>query len=183
MTQTRYAPSAFLIAPAIFLRQHLHLLFRLSFDHHPRQRFCPRIAHHNAPVAVQFALGIVDGLLDLRHLGERHFLAHPHVLNHLRKNFQIADQFRQRLPGPRHGFHHAQRGQQTVAGGGFAVAKNDVAGLLSAQHRATLLHLLQHVLVAHIGAQACECRNCAARFPVPCSTSWWRLPYPRAVLR
>ena len=44
------------------LRQRLHLLFRLRFDHHPRQRFRSRVAHHHAPIPIQLAFGGGDRL-------------------------------------------------------------------------------------------------------------------------
>ena len=54
----------------------------------------------------------------------------------------------------------AQRGEDPVAGGGI-LAKNHVAGLLSAQGRAQPHHFFQHVLVAH--RRACHANAVALR--------------------
>ena len=56
-------------------------------------------------------------------------------------------EFVERAAGIAHDFKHAQRGEQAVAGGGM-LQKNNVAGLLAAEHAAAPQHLLKHILVA-----------------------------------
>ena len=61
---------------------------------------------------------------------------------------QVAGQLVQAGAARPHRLDHAQRRQQAIARRGVVV-KNDVARLLSAQHRARPHHCLQNVLVAH----------------------------------
>jgi hypothetical protein len=80
-------------------------------------------------------------------------LPHAHIANRLRKYLEIADQIGQRLARTHHDLEHSKRGQQAVAGGCFAIAKQDVAGLFSAESRAHALHFFEHILIADVGAQ------------------------------
>src|ERR1022692_669770 len=108
-------PQRLLNLPRNPRRERLHLLFRVRFHHHPRQRLGSRVTHHHASIPIQLAFGSLNCPLYLRHLRKRNLLPHPHVLNFLRKHFQIAHQLGQRLFPAHDHIHHPQRGQQTIA--------------------------------------------------------------------
>src|SRR3984957_5832184 len=65
------------------LRMFPHLLLRFGFDHDPRQRPTPRIAHHAPPIAMQIRLRPLNTLHDARNLLQRPFFADPHIDDHL----------------------------------------------------------------------------------------------------
>ena len=83
---------------------------------------------------------------------ERALLAHVHVDDGLRKDFEVGGELVERLAGAGDEVEDDQRGEEAVAGGG-QMGKEDVAGLLAAEGGVVLLHHLQHVAVADGGAQ------------------------------
>src|SRR5580704_3047914 len=97
-------------------------------------------------------------MLDFRYLGKRYLFADPNILNNLRKDFEIPDQICKRLASSGHDFHYSQSGEKAISRGCFSVTENDVAGLLAAENRSGLEHLLEYVLVSDIGAEHTDSR-------------------------
>ena len=83
---------------------------------------------------------------------ERLLLAHLHVDDDLRKDLEIGGELVDGFAGAGDQIEHDKGGEQAVAGGG-QMREEDVAGLLAAEGRVVLLHLFQHVAVAHRRAQ------------------------------
>src|SRR6202035_3001612 len=102
---------------------------------------------------MEFALGGVNARVYRRNLSKRNLLLHSHVLDLLRKYFEVTDQFCQRLPCPDDDIHQAERSKQAVASSGFAIAENNMARLLTAKSGAGLEHFLEHIFVADVGPQ------------------------------
>src|ERR1019366_5243000 len=135
------------------LRQPVHLLLRLRLNHHPRQRLGAGITYHHPAIAVEFPLRRRNRRLHCRNLRKGSFSPHSHIPNRLRKYFYIAHQLGQRLARPNHDLHYPERGQKSVAGGRFPIAKQDVARLFAAERSSHALHFFEHILIADIGTQ------------------------------
>src|SRR5215469_6011505 len=140
------------------LGEHVHARFGLGFDHHSGQTLGTGVTDDHAAVPIEFALGGFNGALHFGNLIQGDFLAYAHVLYSLRENPQIGNQFPERLAGSGHHFHDTEGGEQSVAGGGFAVPENDVAGLLATERRAGFHHFFQNILVADAGAEHADAR-------------------------
>jgi len=131
----------------------VHEGFGFGFDHDAGESFGAGVADDDASVAVELAFGVGDGLLNGGHGGEGKFFADANVADDLREDFESVKEFVEGAAGAGHDFHDAEGGEEAVAGGGFAVAEEDVAGLLSAKNSAGFLHLFENVFVADVGAK------------------------------
>ena len=83
---------------------------------------------------------------------ERLLLAHLHIDDDLRENLEIGGELVDGFAGAGDEIEHDERREQAVAGGG-QVREENVAGLLAAEGCIVLLHLFEHVAVAHGRAQ------------------------------
>ena len=79
------------------------------------------------------------------------------------KTFKIGGQLVEGLAGAGDQIEHDERRQQAIAGSG-QMRKKDVARLLAAERRVVLLHLFEHVAVAHRRAQHANAAALERRF-------------------
>ena len=139
------------------VRMAAHRLFAFRFDHDARQRLCSRITDHDAARVFEIVFGGENCGGDGWDRIERLLLAHSHVDDDLRKDFQVGGQLGYGFAGARNEIENNESGEQAVTRSS-EMGKENVARLFAAERRVFFLHHLEDVSVADRVRAACECR-------------------------